>query len=317
MSVGRYFGVGPATLPEWKKALGTSEEKSTDPQAIVAGLRDLGLHVEARDGMTIDDLAAYCARGMPVIVCVQDYGPYVSAKAEWPYGHYLTVIGVLNPTPPGRGYVFCQDSSADNVIGNSGSIQAAGRVMIDQADFLKMWHDRDEHGRKYVQFGIAVGPAMSEEGRRGASGDVERTIYTTAGLGKQKEAEVTPAGALAMQFEYMHQARIPVQAVYDELSGPQMIEDGVRVQWAAAPEIGAKKAVLYQFDSTRFSEAAAKKWLNDHAVTDYLWQPDSRDRTPVTQGSPRDKEEEPPEGFVDLASFLAATVPIEAEGAKA
>ena len=166
MSVGRYFGVGPGTLPEWKQLLGTAVEHSTDPQAIVETMRSFGLKVEAQDGMTIDDLAAYCERGMPVIVCVQDYGPFVPEKAEWPYGHYLTVIGVLNPTPPGKGYVFCQDSSADNVIGNSGSIQAAGRVMIDQADFWKMWHDVDEHGTKYVRFGIAVGPATGEEGRR-------------------------------------------------------------------------------------------------------------------------------------------------------
>ena len=165
MSVGNYFHVGPKTLPEWKKALGTDVQKSTHPTAICKYLTRLGLHVVAKGNvltkdnkpingwggpMTIADLDKATKAGHPVIVCCQDYGPFVPKRAKFNYGHYLTVIGV------GMGYIFCQDSSADNVVGNSGSVQAKGRVMIAASDFDKLWHDKDEKGNKFIHFGIEV-----------------------------------------------------------------------------------------------------------------------------------------------------------------
>lgn len=95
MGVGKYFGVGPDTLAEWRDRLGASEENSTDPKAIVAELKSLGLDPAPRHGMTIDDLARSIEEGRPVIVCVQDYMSRRPAKATYDYGHYLTVIGVV------------------------------------------------------------------------------------------------------------------------------------------------------------------------------------------------------------------------------
>jgi hypothetical protein len=151
MCVGRYWGVGPKTLGEWKKALGTDVEESTRPDAIAEYLKELGLDVEARSGMTIHDLRLCWRDGLPVICCLQDYGPSLPKKAAFAYGHFLTVIGV------DMGYVFGQDSSEDNVIRGSGSIVAPGRVMIRARDFLKNWHDKDINGKKYMRYGIAAG----------------------------------------------------------------------------------------------------------------------------------------------------------------
>lgn len=152
MCVGRYFGVGPATLPEWKKALGTSEKESTHPEAISAYLQSLGLSVQARHGMSLDDLDQLTKRGCPVIVCVQDYGPEVPKGAKFAYGHYLTVIGIDR----NLGFVFCQDSSEDNVIADSGSAQVRGRIMVSLADWDQLWHDEDVNHKPYIHFGIAV-----------------------------------------------------------------------------------------------------------------------------------------------------------------
>lgn len=154
MCVGRYFGVGPEKFGEWEKALGTTVEKSTSPQAIVEYLSSLGLRVVARWNMEIDDLAACWKAGMPVICPVQDYGAAVPAKALWNYGHYLTVIGLVPGKP---GYVACQDSSEQNIIRGQGSVQAPGRILIAADKWLEIWHDRDVEGKKYVRYGIAVG----------------------------------------------------------------------------------------------------------------------------------------------------------------
>jgi hypothetical protein len=155
MSVGKCFGVGPDKLSEWKKLLGTNVEESTRPTAIIEVLISFGLSVQARDNMALEDLASCWLNGMPVICPVQDYGPYVPGKAKFAYGHYLTVIGV------DHGYVFCQDSSQDNVTRGSGTASAPGRIMIEAAKFLELWHDKDIDGNKYVRFGIAVGKQMA------------------------------------------------------------------------------------------------------------------------------------------------------------
>jgi predicted double-glycine peptidase len=110
MAFGRYFGVGPETLEEWKALLGTTEENSTLPRHIVGALRSLGLTVEERDGMELDDLRGYLSRGMPVIVPLQEYG-VPSKQASFKYGHYVGMIGLV-----GDQYVVVQDPSADNVI---------------------------------------------------------------------------------------------------------------------------------------------------------------------------------------------------------
>ena len=140
MTAGRLRGVGPATLDAWKTALGTSEDQSTEPPRIVEYLASLGLRVIARSGMTIDDLEAYTRTGWYVIICCQDYGPYVPAKAKFDYGHYLGVVKVDGE------YVRCQDSSEDNVTRDSGSIQAPGRIMTARDTFDANWHDRDIAG---------------------------------------------------------------------------------------------------------------------------------------------------------------------------
>lgn len=160
LSVAKYYGIGPDTLERMKHRLGTDIHKSTSPAAIVSFFQEAGCQVEARDNLSLADLQAYHAKGWPVIAPVQDYGPFVPKEARWPYGHYLTVIGATND------YVFCQDSSGDNVVAGddqsslskTGSIQKPGRIIVDAKLWDRMWHDRDEQDNPYIRYGIAVGP---------------------------------------------------------------------------------------------------------------------------------------------------------------
>jgi hypothetical protein len=141
------------------------------------------------------------------------------------------------------------------------------------------------------------------------------TVYAASGPGIQ--ADVSPAGNLAMAFGHCHQARVinlPTQ--YDQISGPEVLEPGVRVEWAMHPQTLDRQPVLVQFDSEKFTEDEARAWLSARNIREYTWQPDSRDKTPTTQGNPRAEGEKPPEGFSDLNSFYAATIPVESERAS-
>ncbi len=171
MTAGKLRNVGPRSLDGWKKALGTDVEKSTSPPAIVAYLSSLGLEIEARQGMTIDDLEAYTRRGWYVILPVQDYGPSLPGKAKFAYGHYLGVVKVDSQ------YVRCQDSSEDNVT----RVPARRRPRAASRS----------HGTRLTRSGtIATRPATS----------TNTTASRSVSSGPRKRSEIRPALVFSLLF---------------------------------------------------------------------------------------------------------------------
>jgi hypothetical protein len=141
-----------------------------------------------------------------------------------------------------------------------------------------------------------------------------RTVYAASGPGVQ--ADDSAPGQLSTPFGHMHQARIinlPTQ--YDQITGPEILEPGVRVTFAMHPQTLDKQPIAVQFDSDKFTEDQARAWLAARNIREYTFQPDNRDQTPVTQGNPRDEGETPPQGFSDLNSFYSATIPVEVDEA--
>lgn len=158
MCVGKYFGVGPDSIEEWIQELGTDVEYSTKPRHISDYLARLGLAVTSAQNMTVNDLRNFWRKGMPVICPVQDYGSVREPGAKFLYGHYLTVIGAA------MGYVFAQDSSEENVIEpGSDSVQAPGRIMIAEDEWMSIWHDKDFDGNEFICFGMAVAKELEVE----------------------------------------------------------------------------------------------------------------------------------------------------------
>jgi predicted double-glycine peptidase len=149
MSVGRYFGVGPESLDEWKALLGTQEDVGTPPDAIIRVLADLGLSVQAKENMTLEELGKCWENDIPVICPIQDYGgPMVYDLSD--YGHYVIVIGA------DLDQVFIQDPNIDSALEESGADQTPGRGLIDNDLWMRVWHDKDSYGKPYVHYGIAI-----------------------------------------------------------------------------------------------------------------------------------------------------------------
>jgi hypothetical protein len=137
------------------------------------------------------------------------------------------------------------------------------------------------------------------------AGDVARTVFNSPGAITPDES---PAGARAAQFENAHTARVlGIAPQYSEQSGPELLQEGVRVTWAAVPGNDDRKAIAYEFDSSIYSEDDCREFLAEHHVTDFTFQPDARDQVPVTHGS-REEPEKPPEGFSTIGDFLQSTI---------
>jgi ABC-type bacteriocin/lantibiotic exporter with double-glycine peptidase domain len=122
VAVARFFGLRLA-LPEATGALLTTDHNGTDPSAIEAYLRRLGLRVVAGE-MSKDDLKAAARLGRPVI-CVTA-------------GHYVVSAGFDR-----RGRVRLMDPEA-------------GPSRVPWLDFAATWADRHRWGALYDQFGLAV-----------------------------------------------------------------------------------------------------------------------------------------------------------------
>ncbi len=149
MAVAGFYGVGPKSIDEWKRLLGTDPDAGTPPEHIVRVLTSLGLDAEPRQLMTLRDLRECWKQGWPVIAPIQDYSPDAGG-GDYDDGHYVVVVGVA------LGYVFVQDSMADVELEDANSAAAPGKVMIRQRQFMDAWHDRGADGRYYLRFGIVV-----------------------------------------------------------------------------------------------------------------------------------------------------------------
>jgi HK97 family phage portal protein len=136
MSVASYFNVGPETEQEYIDALGTTKANGTTPAAIAEYLASLGLHVAAKDDLTIGDLARAVRAGSPIIAAIQAYEDDPEEIPEERSGHYVVVCGADVKT------ITLQDPSA-------------GRVTMPTIDFLARWEDRDDEN-EYVHYGIVV-----------------------------------------------------------------------------------------------------------------------------------------------------------------
>jgi predicted double-glycine peptidase len=150
MSVCSFFGVGPKDIETFKKKLHTTEQEGTPYRKIIAYSRKLGLHVEWKAGMTLDELDEHLKRGRPVICSIQAYAdpPVDPAEYEKPDhnsdGHDVVAIGF-----DANNYYFMDPSLSDR------------RGCLSRCAFDKRWHDNEgtEKKPKVIRhLGIAIWP---------------------------------------------------------------------------------------------------------------------------------------------------------------
>jgi hypothetical protein len=92
---------------ELMKLLHTTSEAGTYPEDIVRGARALGFEAQAKENLTLDEVAEFTAGGNPMIALAQVWrsqsGSAKSVEEDWDNGHYIVVLGV------DADYVYFQD----------------------------------------------------------------------------------------------------------------------------------------------------------------------------------------------------------------
>jgi len=150
MSICAYYGVGPRTIDEFKKELGTNPESGTNYREMVRFARSLGLDARAEVGWTPDQLEAAVAKGHPVIVAIQAYAedPHIYQDPRRNEdGHYVVVIGF------DRENYYMEDPSL-----------ARHRGFLPKSEFLRRWHDDEgtpDHPRVVERLGLEFGPGRT------------------------------------------------------------------------------------------------------------------------------------------------------------
>ena len=148
------------------------------------------------------------------------------------------------------------------------------------------------------------------------AGDAARGIYVASAPGRADAAQedVSAAGALARQFRHAHVAHMTmVPPQYDQLSGPEDTERGIRILWGTCPATLEKQPIEISFDADLYSEDEARAWLASRNYTGYDFEPNASDQPTETHG-PREEPQKPPADFDDLPTFLAATIETDEPG---
>lgn len=138
-SVCAYWGVGLACEEDYFRVLNTDEETGTLPDRIISYAKKRGLHVDAKDCMTVAELQRHLDKGRPVIVLVQAHGDKRKYRDYNEAGHYVIAIGYDDRK------VYFEDP-----------IMSGRRVFMTYPEFDDRWHDRDASGKEYIRYGIAI-----------------------------------------------------------------------------------------------------------------------------------------------------------------
>jgi predicted double-glycine peptidase len=112
---------------ELMKIVGTTSEFGTFPGDIVRGAHALGFQAEAREGLTLDEVAAFTANGDPVIALGQMWRSRAHSNPnvveDWHNGHYVVVLGL------DKKYVYFQDPYV-----------RMGKGFVPRKTFEEHWH---------------------------------------------------------------------------------------------------------------------------------------------------------------------------------
>lgn len=90
--------------------------------------------------MTIDDVKKYIDKKTPVILLVQAWTKTknVNWENDWVNGHYVVAIGYDSKK------IYFEDPSA------------CSRTYLSYDELQKRWHDIDDNGKKYINWGVAI-----------------------------------------------------------------------------------------------------------------------------------------------------------------
>lgn len=135
-----YYGVS-FREDELETLLKADPQTGTHSDNIISVCREFGLKAIEKHQMTIDDLRFYLGRKIPVVVSFQawqDHKYKRSYKNIWDSGHYAVIIGIIGDL------IIIEDPSL------------IGRGIITTDEFLHRWHDKDEKGNRYINYGIAI-----------------------------------------------------------------------------------------------------------------------------------------------------------------
>jgi hypothetical protein len=109
------------------KIVGTTSEFGTFPGDIVRGAHALGFQAEARENLTLDQVAEFTASGDPVIALGQMWRSRANSNAnvaeDWDNGHYVVILGL------DKKYVYFQDPYV-----------RMGKGFVPRKTFEEHWH---------------------------------------------------------------------------------------------------------------------------------------------------------------------------------
>jgi predicted double-glycine peptidase len=122
------------------RALKTTAQNGTDYRDIIRVAVSNGYSAQKYTGMSVDQLKGFIDAQTPVLLVIQAWPEKpVDWSQDWKDGHYVVAIGYDNDN------IYFMDPAT---IGNY--------TYIPVDEFLVRWHDKDQRGKKLINFGIVI-----------------------------------------------------------------------------------------------------------------------------------------------------------------
>jgi ABC-type bacteriocin/lantibiotic exporter with double-glycine peptidase domain len=118
---------------------GTTKEGGTPIKGIIKVAQKFGLKTQAKR-MTLLEIKNFINRGIPVIMPLQAWTKKkkINWQKNWSDGHYVVAIGY------DKQKIYFEDP---------GNIS---RTYLTYGELADRWHDMDSHGKKYINYGLAI-----------------------------------------------------------------------------------------------------------------------------------------------------------------
>lgn len=132
-----YYGIDycESTL---ERMLHTTYTNGTNPNNIIKFCNHLGFKTQQIANLTLSKIKHFIKNKIPILTMIQSCDDPKQNKYSWECGHYCVIIGFDENT------LIIEDPSS------------IGKCYISYDELIQRWHDQDQNGLKYYQYGIMI-----------------------------------------------------------------------------------------------------------------------------------------------------------------
>jgi 8-oxo-dGTP pyrophosphatase MutT (NUDIX family)/predicted double-glycine peptidase len=247
----KFYGIEVSEERLVEQLQATAEAGTTPRDLERVAREEYGLDVEARENMGLERLRDAINDGRPVIIAIQAWysQDYQDLKNDDENGHYVVAVG------HDRKGIIIEDPS-----------RAHGYGHLSNEHLLERWHDREEGGKPYQQYGLALGRPMKKSSKGWQPAFQHRHTQQTVVTPVFHDTDLLPGGEFT--DDWVDGFVDPQGRFFDREATRRQTQaaDSFQLQDHQNRDLVGKIAAQHQYPQEDMSKAA-KSWRSKDGVS--------------------------------------------------